>query len=94
MNIPASVSLLSGDGKPPVESLISALEILLASMTLVKPASHRLRGKGLTNIIDTSIYHLSRIKLVSGIRNTVFQFAGIVVSSGKNIQEAGRYTGI
>ena len=94
MNIPASVSLLSGDGKPPVESLISALKILLASMTLVKPASHRLRGKGLTNIIDTSIYHLSRIKLVSGIRNTVFQFAGIVVSSGKNIQEAGRYTGI
>ncbi len=28
------VSLLSGDGKPPVESLISALKILLVSMTL------------------------------------------------------------
>ena len=78
---------LSGHRKPLVESLISALKILLVSMTLVKPASHRLRGKGLTNIIDTSIYQLSRIKLVSCIRNTGFQFAGIVVSSGKNIQQ-------
>jgi len=39
----------------------------------------------LTNLIDTSINHLSRIKLVSGIRNTGFQFSGIMVSSGKNI---------
>ena len=55
-------------------------------MVFVKPASHRLRGMGLTNTIDTSVYRVSRIKLVSGIRNTGFQFAGIAVSSGKNIQ--------
>ena len=56
-------------------------------MRLIKPASHRLRGEGLTNLIGTSINHLSRIKLVSGIRNTGFQFSGIMVSSGKNIQQ-------
>ena len=77
---------LSGQRKPLVELLISALKILLVPMRLIKPASHRLRGEGLTNLIDTSINHLSRIKLVSGIRNTGFQFSGIMVSSGKNIQ--------
>lgn len=76
---------LSGQRKPLVELLISALKILLVPMRLIKPASHRLRGEGLTNLIDTSINHLSRIKLVSGIRNTGFQFSGIMVSSGKNI---------
>lgn len=54
-------------------------------MTLIKPASHRLCGKELTNLIGTSINHLSRIKLVSGIWNTSFQFVGIVLSFGKNI---------
>lgn len=82
---------LSGQRKPLVELLISALKILLVPMRLIKPASHRLRGEGLTNLIDTSINHLSRIKLVSGIRNTGFQFSGIMVSSGKNIQQLKKF---
>ena len=77
----------SDQRKPPVESRISALKILLASMTLVKPASHRLRGKGLTNIIDTRIYTLSKIKLVSGLQKAGFQF-------GRNVQCPHRNEGL
>lgn len=83
---------LSGQRKPLVELLISALKILLVPMRLIKPASHRLRGEGLTNLIGTSINHLSRNKLVSGIWNTGFQFSGIMVSSGKNIHDYGIYS--
>ena len=60
--------------------------ILLALSPYVKLASHRLRGKSLTNEANTSLCHLSRIKSVSDIRNIGFQFAGIMVSCIKNIQ--------
>ena len=59
--------------------------ILLALSPYVKLASHRLRGKSLTNEANTSLCHLSRIKSVSDIRNIGFQFAGIMVSCIKNI---------
>jgi len=65
--------------------LDSASDILLVSSPFVKPASHCLRGKGLTNEANTRLYPLSRIKSVSSIRNTGSQFAGIIVSLDKNI---------
>ena len=64
--------------------------ILLALSPYVKLASHRLRGKSLTNEANTSLCHLSRIKSVSDIRNIGFQFAGIMVSCIKNIHHTIR----
>ena len=60
---------------------------VLALTPLVKPASHRLCGKGWTNDINTRHNHPSRIKPVSDNRNVGFHIAGIVVSANKNIQE-------
>lgn len=56
-------------------------------MPVVKPASHRLCGKGWTNDINTRHNYSSRIKPVSDNRNVGFHIAGIVVSVNKNIQK-------
>lgn len=56
-------------------------------MPVVKPASHRLCGKGWTNDINTRHNYPSRIKPVSDNRNVGFHIAGIVVSVNKNIQQ-------
>lgn len=55
-------------------------------MPVVKPASHRLCGKGWTNDINTRHNYPSRIKPVSDNRNVGFHIAGIGVSVNKNIQ--------
>ena len=60
-------------------------------MPLVKPASHRLCGKGWTNDINTNPNQPSRTKPVSDNRNVGFHIAGIVVSANKNIQLLSRY---
>ena len=78
---------LSGHRKPHLTRHNFASGILLELSSYVKLASHRLRGKSLTNEANTSLCHLSRIKSVSDIRNIGFQFAGIVVSWIKNIHE-------
>ena len=89
---------LSGYRKPHLTLIDSGSDILLVVSPFVKPASHRLCGKGLTNEANTRLYPLNRIKSVSGIRNNSSQSAGIMVSLDKNIQlpstlgikEAGR----
>ena len=83
--IRAILHRLSGDRKPLLDHLNSATGSLHESSSFVKPASHRWSGKGLTNEDNPSTYHPSRIKTVSGIRNTGFQIAGIKVSLDKNI---------
>lgn len=54
-------------------------------MQLVKPALHRLCGKGWTNNINTRHNRPSRIKPVSDNRNVGFHIAGIAVFANKNI---------
>lgn len=77
---------LPGHRKPHLKQLDSVFGILLVLTPFVKPVSHRLRDKGLTNEVNTRLYPLSRIKSVSSIRNIGSQFAGIMISLDKNIQ--------
>ena len=77
---------LSGDRKSFIYHLDSASAILLELSLIVKPASHRICGKGLTIKAISSSYHLSRIKVISDIRNTDFHITGIMISLTKNIQ--------
>ena len=55
-------------------------------MPVVKPASHRLCGKGWTNDINTRHNYPSRIKPVSDNRNVGFPSAGFAVLPHRNIQ--------
>ena len=54
----------------------------------VKAASHRWRGKALTNIPMEKTYHLSTTKLISEYRNSDFQISGFAISERKNIQSS------
>ena len=61
--------------------------IMVADLTfIIKSASHRLCGKDLTINVKSAMYLTSRSKMVSVIRNTGFQFAGMTIYLDQNIQ--------
>ena len=85
MNIPDGITPIVRRQETAFDN--SALKRVLALMQLVKPALHRLCGKGWTNNINTRHNRPSRIKPVSDNRNVGFHIAGIAVFANKNIHK-------
>lgn len=88
VSIPALVSHQSGVREPRIRRMETAFNSLSFLICSVKPATHRVHGKGLTEQIRNNDCQSSRFKVVSINRNDGFFFTGQAVSPYWNIQVA------
>jgi hypothetical protein len=57
----------------------------------VKPASHRLRGKGLTRLTIIICGYQAKSRWLKAIRNAGSHFSGIMALASQNIQKSNNY---